>query len=421
MVNAVALTACGGLAVVASIALFVVATVRARAIERSPSQDRVHELRVLLRQLGRVSPLLGGAGGGLCVALTNWSAIGVGTAALTVVVILAGAVLPVAAGRRPVIAAYARLRGIPLKALRTSPRRLVILLAAIAVLGWPAAAALAAGPGLAVEVAVVLVGYLVVNPVALALLTPVFAWALGTRALPGEVGQRLSALADRVGWQVRGGKIAGRARKTANAAQAGWLPGLRYVLITDYLLDELTPAEVDAVIAHELGHGVHRDMRDRQFRACLQLVPVGWLGVAVARQSTPLIVAGLILLAGTVVIARRRGPRAIRQELAADDLAAAIVGPETLAAALERLTELNAIKRDTTLSWDRRVGHPAMAQRIARLRAGGPGAAPAPGRRGIARLRAGGGAPAPRPVTPAAPGSPAAPAETVSTGMEPAP
>jgi STE24 endopeptidase len=421
MVNAAALIACGCLAVVASTALFVVASVKARAIESAPSQDRVHDLRVLLRRLRRLSPLSGSLGAGLCIALTKWSAIDPVTVAVTVVVILAGLVLPVAASRRPVLAAYARLRGIPLKALRTSPRRLVILLAAIAVLGWPVAAALAAGPGLAVEVVVVLVGYLLVNPVALGLLAPVFAWALGARALPADVSQRLSALADRVGVQVRGGKIAGRARKTANAAQAGWLPGLRYVLITDYLLDELTPAEVDAVIAHELGHGAHRDARDRQFRGCLQLVPVGWLGVAVARQSLPLIVAGLVLLTGTVVLARRRGPHAIRQELAADDLAAAIIGPEALAVALERLTELNAIKRNTTLSWDRSVGHPAMAQRIARLRAGGQSAASAPGGPGIDRLRAGEPAPAPLPVAPAAPGTPAAPVETVSTGTEPAP
>jgi STE24 endopeptidase len=368
MANAAALIVCGSVAVAGSVVLFVVATAAARAVEGSPSQDRVHDLRVLLRRLRRFWPWPGALGAGLCVALTNWSAIDARTVALTVVVILAGMVLPVVAARRPVLAAYARLRGIPLKALRTSPRRLVIVLAAIVILGWPVAAALAAGPGIAAEVVVVLAGYLVVNPVALGLLAPVFAWALGARALPADVGRRLSVLAGRVGLQVRGAAIAGRASKTANAAQAGWLPGLRYVLITDYLLDELTPAEADAVIGHELGHGVHHDARDRQFRGCLQLAPVGWLGVAVARQSTPLIAAGLVLLAGSLVIARRRGPRAIRQELAADDLAAAIAGPQTLAAALERLTELNAIRRDTTLSWDRSVGHPAMKERIARLR-----------------------------------------------------
>jgi hypothetical protein len=42
---------------------------------------------------------------------------------------------------------------------------------------------------------------------------------------------------------------------------------------------------------------------------------------------------------------------------------------------LERLTELNAIKRDTSAGWDRSAGHPGMVRRIARLR---PGERPAP-------------------------------------------
>jgi Zn-dependent protease with chaperone function len=57
----------------------------------------------------------------------------------------------------------------------------------------------------------------------------------------------------------------------------------------------------------------------------------------------------------------------IRQELAADDLAASIVGPAALVSALARLTELNETKRDTSLAWDERVGHPGMARRTGRL------------------------------------------------------
>lgn len=376
--NVAALIAGGCLAAVGSIALAVVASVRARAVERSASQDRVHDLRVLLRRLARFSCAIGAlAGGGLCGGLTNWTDIGGAAAALTGAVILACVVLPIAAARRPVMAAYARLRGIPPRALRTSPRRLVAVLAGLAALGWPVAAARAVGHGAAVEVAVLLIACLAVNPLALGLLAPAFAWALGARALPADIGRRLAVLADRTGVTVRGRMIPGRARKLANAAQAGWLPGLRYVLITDYLLDELTVGQVDAVVAHELGHGFHHDVRARQFRACVQMAPVGLLVLAVAQQQPLLTAAGIVLIAGLVVTARWRVNRLIRQELAADDLAAAAVGREALAAALERLTELNAIKRNTTLGWDRAVGHPGMAQRIARLRsAGDPAAAP---------------------------------------------
>jgi Zn-dependent protease with chaperone function len=61
------------------------------------------------------------------------------------------------------------------------------------------------------------------------------------------------------------------------------------------------------------------------------------------------------------------GALAIRQELAADDLAARLVGPAALNSALTRLTELNAIKADTSPRWDRTVGHPGMDIRAARL------------------------------------------------------
>jgi hypothetical protein len=46
-----------------------------------------------------------------------------------------------------------------------------------------------------------------------------------------------------------------------------------------------------------------------------------------------------------------------------------IVGPGRLAAALDRLSSVNALKRDTSVKWDRKVGHPGMAIRIARLQA----------------------------------------------------
>jgi Zn-dependent protease with chaperone function len=76
--------------------------------------------------------------------------------------------------------------------------------------------------------------------------------------------------------------------------------------------------------------------------------------------------------------ARLFGPLAIRQELGADDLAAAVVGPASLAAALTRVTELNEIKRETSLAWNRDVGHPAMSMRLARLRPDGVHAEVAP-------------------------------------------
>ncbi len=45
-----------------------------------------------------------------------------------------------------------------------------------------------------------------------------------------------------------------------NACVTGILPGFRYVLLTDALIDSLTPLEVAAVFGHEIGHIAHRHL-----------------------------------------------------------------------------------------------------------------------------------------------------------------
>ena len=45
-----------------------------------------------------------------------------------------------------------------------------------------------------------------------------------------------------------------------NAAVMGVLPWLRYVLLSDVLLERMNDQEIEAVFAHELGHVVHRHM-----------------------------------------------------------------------------------------------------------------------------------------------------------------
>ena len=43
-----------------------------------------------------------------------------------------------------------------------------------------------------------------------------------------------------------------------NAAVMGVVPGVRYIMMTDLLLDSMPPEQVEAVFAHEAGHVVHR-------------------------------------------------------------------------------------------------------------------------------------------------------------------
>ncbi len=45
-----------------------------------------------------------------------------------------------------------------------------------------------------------------------------------------------------------------RSSKTANAMVSGLFPFFRYIFFTDYLIEKFTPGEVEAVLAHEIGH-----------------------------------------------------------------------------------------------------------------------------------------------------------------------
>ncbi len=72
-----------------------------------------------------------------------------------------------------------------------------------------------------------------------------------------ELRERLMRLSDRAGTQVRGvyeWKLSEKSRK-ANAALAG-LGGTRRIIIADTLLENYSPEEIEAILAHELGHHV---------------------------------------------------------------------------------------------------------------------------------------------------------------------
>lgn len=74
-----------------------------------------------------------------------------------------------------------------------------------------------------------------------------------------ELRERLMRLSERAGTRVRGvfeWKLSEKSKK-ANAALAG-LGGTRRIIVSDTLLGNYTPDEIEAVLAHELGHHVHR-------------------------------------------------------------------------------------------------------------------------------------------------------------------
>ena len=74
-----------------------------------------------------------------------------------------------------------------------------------------------------------------------------------------DLRRRLVVLSERAGTQVRGvyrWKLSEKSKK-ANAALTG-LGATRRIILADTLLDNYTAEEIEAVLAHELGHHVHR-------------------------------------------------------------------------------------------------------------------------------------------------------------------
>ena len=74
-----------------------------------------------------------------------------------------------------------------------------------------------------------------------------------------DLRRRLVVLSEHAGTRVRGvyrWKLSEKSKK-ANAALTG-LGGTRRIILADTLLDNYSPEEIEAVLAHELGHHVHK-------------------------------------------------------------------------------------------------------------------------------------------------------------------
>lgn len=107
-------------------------------------------------------------------------------------------------------------------------------------------------------------GALIVFAVLLAQLAPVLLFPIFFKFRPienEELVERLRRVAERAGaristvleWKL------GEKTSKANAALTGW-GATRRVLLADTLLEHHTPDEIETIVAHELGHHVHRDI-----------------------------------------------------------------------------------------------------------------------------------------------------------------
>jgi STE24 endopeptidase len=109
-------------------------------------------------------------------------------------------------------------------------------------------------------------GGMLLFSVVLANLSPILIMPLFNKFVPigdehADLTERLIKLAERAHTRVRGVFKFDMSRRTkaANAALTG-LGNTRRIVLGDTLLNEFTPDEIETVLAHELGHHVHRDI-----------------------------------------------------------------------------------------------------------------------------------------------------------------
>ena len=281
------------------------------------------------------------------------------------------------------------------------PRRYGLLHQSLA--GWLADRAKSAALGAAIGIAGVEVVYALLRltpfwwlasaalafafAIAMTAVVPIWILPMFFRLTPladTTLRSRLLALADRAGVRAVGVWIADQSRKsrTANAAVVG-LGRTRRILLYDTLATGFGPQEIEAVLAHELGHHAHGDIRrglavhgvlgvatfwlaDQALRA-----GVGHLGYASIADPSGLPWLALVLAVLGLVSTPLLNAFSRHVERQADDFALSLTrDPNGFIGAMERLATLNLAERKPhPLKEALLYSHPALERRIARARA----------------------------------------------------
>ena len=205
----------------------------------------------------------------------------------------------------------------------------------------------------------------------------------------GDLVARIGALLSRTGFSSRGVFVMDGSRRSAhgNAYFTG-LGRAKRIVFFDTLLQRLQPSEIEAVLAHELGHFKRRHIAKRLafsfFSSLVLLAVLGWLagtswfyqglGVTPALDGThngvALVLFMLVVPVFTFVLAPIASRISRKHEFEADAFAVAHTSGDDLASALVKLYEDNAatLTPDPVHSsfYD---SHPPAAIRIARLQA----------------------------------------------------
>lgn len=202
---------------------------------------------------------------------------------------------------------------------------------------------------------------------------------------PGDLRSRIEALVARCGFRAEGLFVMDGSRRSShgNAYFTGFGRAKRIVFF-DTLIERLSPDEISAVLAHELGHyargHIPKILATRFAAAFVLLAALGWAAgepaVAQALGFTERLPTGALLVAFLLVIPVVTFPLqpvtsllSRRQEFEADAFAAQHASAEHLVSALGKLYRDNAATLTPdplhSLVYD---SHPPAAIRIAHLR-----------------------------------------------------
>ena len=208
---------------------------------------------------------------------------------------------------------------------------------------------------------------------------------------------RVTALMQRCGFAAKGLFVMDGSRRSAHAnAYFTGFGAAKRVVFFDTLLQQLSPAEVDAVLAHELGHFKHRHIVKRIVAlfgfSLLGFAALGWvsqqvwfyfgLGVVPAMDAPNDALALLLFMLAVPLLSYFLSPLAAQlsrqHEFEADAYAVAQTSGADLGSALLKLYKDNA----STLTPDPvfarfYYSHPPASERLARL--GGAAGAPVMG------------------------------------------
>jgi Zn-dependent protease with chaperone function len=147
----------------------------------------------------------------------------------------------------------------------------------------------------------------------------------------------------------------------------------RGVLFFDSLLDQLTPEEITAILAHEVAHleQFHRRRLLGMYVATTVLIVLLMIGSAVATLFVPALESWMWIVSTVGVFGAMllRARRMQAHETGADLRAIELCGdPDALIRGLIRIYEINHIPRRWSAIAEERATHPSLARRIRAIR-----------------------------------------------------